>query len=317
MTKNAVYAALAGTEDYVSGSALAKALGISRNSIFKAVEQLRKTGIPVEAVKNRGYRLCTDGRLREEAITAGLMTEDIGRTLYLHPLLPSTNDRVKSLAAEGAPHGLLVVADHQSAGRGRRGRVFFSPPGSGVYMSVLLRTPMNARKVGLLTSMAAVAVAEAIESLLPVQVQIKWVNDLLINGKKVCGILTEGSLSAETLQCAYAVVGIGINVSTAAFPSDLQRVASSLLLEAGRAPDRAVLIAAVCNRLETRFATMDSGDFLKESRRRSAVIGKTVTVLSDGRYTAVARGIDDDGHLVVETADGLKTLHAGEVSLRL
>ena len=108
MTKNAVYAALAGTEDYVSGSALAKTLGISRNSIFKAVEQLRKTGIPVEAVKNRGYRLCTDGRLREEAITAGLMTEDIGRTLYLHPLLPSTNDRVKSLAAEGAPHGLLV-----------------------------------------------------------------------------------------------------------------------------------------------------------------------------------------------------------------
>ena len=233
--------------------------------------------------------------------------------LVILPETLSTNADARSILLSGGANGTLVVAGRQKGGRGRMGRAFCSEEG-GLYMSILLR---GAYPAGQLTTLCAVAVCRAAERLTGLKLDIKWVNDALLDGKKVCGILTEGSLSAETLQCAYAVVGIGINVSTAAFPSDLQKVASSLLLEAGRAPDRAALIAAVCNRLEARFATMDSGDFLKESRRRSAVIGRKVTVLSDGRYTAVARGIDDDGHLVVETADGLKTLHAGEVSLRL
>ena len=318
MTKEKEYAALAEREGYLSGRVLAWSRGVARNSIFKAVEQLRREGVPVEAVHNRGYRLMPEAALSAQRITARLKTERLGRVLEVAALLPSTPDVAKLRAAAGAPHGTVIVADHQSAGRGRRGRQFFSPPGCGVYMSVILRDGLSAEKVGLLTSAAAVAVAEAIEGVLPVTVQIKWVNDLLIDGKKICGILTEGSLHAENGDYEYAVLGIGVNVGTVAFPPELEPVATSLQAAGGAAVDRAALIAAILVRLEQTLATMGDGAFLAESRRRSAVLGKTVTVLQgNDRYPARAVEIDSQGRLVVETAAGRRTLLSGEVSLRL
>ena len=318
MTKEAVYAALAERDGYLSGSVLARTLGVSRNSIFKAVEQLRREGVPIEAAPNRGYRLLPEAALRAQSISARLETAQLGRNLEVAALLSSTNDVAKQRAADGAPHGTVIVADHQSAGRGRRGRCFFSPPGCGVYMSVILRDGLSAEKVGLLTSAAAVAVAEAIESFVPAAVQIKWVNDLLIDGKKICGILTEGSLYAENGEYEYAVLGIGINVGTVDFPPELETVATSIQAATGTAVDRAALIAAILGQLERTLATMEDGAFLAESRRRSAVLGKTVTVLQgNDRYPARAVEIDSQGRLVVETDAGRRTVLSGEVSLRL
>lgn len=318
MTKDKVYAALADQDGYLSGSVLAGMLGISRNSVWKAVTRLRQEGVPIEASPRRGYRLTPDAVLRSAAVQAQLHTKLLGHPLHILPVLSSTNDHLKTLAADGAASGTALIADHQCAGRGRRGRRFYSPPSSGVYMSVLLRGPIPAQTVGKMTSVAAVATAEAIESLLPVQVQIKWVNDLLIDGKKVCGILTEGNLNAETGECDHAIIGIGVNVSTTAFPPELQEVATSLTLAGGKAPDRAALIAAILNRLEKALARMETGAFLAESRRRSAVLGKTVTVLRGNEsYLAQAIAIDDDGRLVVDTDAGRRTLSSGEVSLKL
>lgn len=253
--------------------------------------------------------------LTADAVTALLHTKKLGKALAVYGELASTNDTAKAIAAT-ANHGTVIIADHQSAGRGRRGRVFFSPRGRGIYMSVILREHLSADRVGLLTTAAAVAVARAIESLIPVQVQIKWVNDLLINGKKVCGILTEGTPNGDG--CDFAVVGIGVNVSTVDFPTEIETVASSLLRECGKAPDRAALIAAILQELETVLEQMESGAFLEESRRRSAVLGKPVTVIRGNEtFAATAIAIDDSGALVVETDTDTKTLSSGEVSLRL
>ncbi len=253
-----------------------------------------------------------------KSIQTKLTTQTLGRRLHTFDTLPSTSDHLKSLAAEDAPHGTAVIARHQSAGRGRRGRVFYSPKGDGVYMSVLLSGPIPATQSGRITCAAAVAVAEAIESLIPTSVQIKWVNDLLIDGKKVCGILTEGELNPATGTLDHAVLGIGINLSTADFPPELRGIATSLVLATGVAPDPAALIAAVLNRLEEVLNAIDTGDFFEEYRRRCVVLGKTVTVLrGNEHFSARALAVDDDGWLQVQTDTGTVTLSSGEVSIRL
>ncbi len=244
-------------------------------------------------------------------------TARLGCPLHTFPSLPSTSDHLKALAAGGAGHGTTVIADHQAAGRGRKGRTFFSPTG-GLYLSVLLRRPIPATAVGRITLSAAVAVANAIEALCPVTVGIKWVNDLVIDGKKICGILTEGELNPATGVCDYAIVGIGINLSTADFPPELQHIATSLALAAGVTPDRDKLVAEILARLEKVLDEPENGAVLEEYRRRCVVLGKRVTVIRpDETYEARAVAIDDNGQLVVETPTASKTLSSGEVSIKL
>ena len=245
-----------------------------------------------------------------------LQTRRFGRLLRAVGETDSTNRLAREWAAAGAPEGAAVVADRQTAGRGRRGRAFFSPPG-GIDLSVVLR-PTAGMDPGRITSCAAVAAARAIERFAAFPVQIKWVNDLLVHGRKVCGILTEGELDPATGALRYGVLGIGINVGMAVFPPPLAEIATSLANE-GCSVERERLIAAVLEELESAYARMGDGSFLEESRRRSAVLGRPVTVLrGDERFEAVAEAIDEQGHLVVRTADGrLLTLHSGEVSLRL
>lgn len=254
--------------------------------------------------------------LTAAAIETQLHTRRFGHPLRVVAETDSTNRLAREWAAAGAPEGAAVAANRQTAGRGRRGRTFFSPVG-GVYLSVVLR-PQAGVDPGWITSCAAVAVALAIERFASFPVQIKWVNDLLIRGKKVCGILTEGELDAGTGALRYAVLGIGINVGAAEFPAPLGAIATSLTNE-GCAVERERLIAAVLEEWERAYTHIADGAFLEESRRRSAVLGKPVTVLrGEERFGALAQAIDPQGHLVVQTADGRTlTLQSGEVSLKL
>ena len=303
----------------VSGERMAEELGVSRNAVWKTVTQLRQDGYEIEAAPNRGYRLVSaPDRISAAGIRRWLTAKEFGRELEIHERLDSTNNRAKALAAGGAVHGTTVIADSQSGGRGRMGRSFFSPEHSGVYMTCVLRPDFAPEQAGLLTSMAAVATAQAVEGLAGADVKIKWVNDLYMGRKKICGILSEAGFGMETGRLDYAVVGIGVNVNRMEFPPELADIATSIGNETGAAPDRNRLAAEILNRLEALYPQMESGAFLEESRRRSNVIGREVTVIEGGRqYAARAIDIDGRGRLVVETEKGRAALGSGEVSLRL
>ena len=304
----------------MSGEALAQEIGISRNSICKIMRRLREEGCTIEAVSNRGYRLTalTD-QLREAEIRRALHTKVLGQNLLLYPELASTNLTARSLAEQGAVAGTVVAAETQTAGRGRRGRSFDSPAGSGLYMSVILR-PENWRgDIGLITSCVAVAAARAIERICPVLVRIKWVNDLYINTRKVCGILTEADTALESGEVRSVILGIGINTARRSFPPELRDIATSLEEVSGMRISRGLLMAEILNELEPALLLIETGAFLEESRRRSLLLGHVVTVQENGReYTAQALYIDKNGHLTVRTPDGqYHTLHSGEVSVHL
>ena len=223
----------------------------------------------------------------------------------------STNEQAKKLLKAGAAHGTVVVADTQTAGKGQKGRAFFSPPKSGLYASIVLRdlAPDEAAK---LTAVVAVAAARAIESVADVKVSIKWVNDLLIDGKKVAGILTEGQCTAEGT--VDAVVGIGINVRQVEFPAELRDIAGTIEDAAGARVDRETLLEALLSEIE---CATDTKNYMTEYRARSSVIGRAVTVTAADRvFEAVAVDIDGDGALIVESGGVRERFIFGEVRVR-
>lgn len=306
-------------QHYFSGSGLAAQLGVSRNAVWKAVKQLQNSGYHIEAVTNKGYMLIPDDNILSEArIKKALHTKTLGQNLLILPTIDSTNKKAKAMAASGAAHGTVIIAETQSGGHGRYGRPFFSPKGSGIYMSVLLRPCLKPEDALLLTSCAAVAIAEAIEEVSDVSVQIKWVNDLLINQKKVCGILTEAGIGFENGELDYVVMGIGMNTGSMTFPDELSDIATSIENESGSPVSRNRLIAEVLNTLEQHIEAMNDRTFLEESRRRSVLLGKDINVITmTETYPAKAADIDENGFLIVE-ADGKRfALNSGEVSTRL
>ena len=248
--------------------------------------------------------------LDRERITAQLNSDRYVQGLILGDCADSTNSNVREMAQHGAAEGITMVVERQTAGRGRRGRVFHSPEG-GLYLSTLIR-PKESVDPGLITCRAAVAAARAIESLCHLSIDIKWVNDLYLNGRKLAGILAEGVLSPDGKLTAV-VVGIGINL-TGTLPQELATIATTLEAE-GVTLSREDVAAAFLNQWE---AVQDDPGFMEEYRRRNLVLGREVTVVRGGdTYAATAIEITDNGHLVVETADGKKELTSGEVSLRL
>ncbi len=308
-----------GSGETVSGAQLARELGVSRNAVWKVMNQLRQSGYEIDAVTNRGYRLLSSPVLLSETeIRRWLTTKQIGYELEIHDQLDSTNNRAKARASAGAPHGLAVITDSQTGGRGRRGRSFFSPGHTGIYLTCVLRPSCTPEQASLLTSLAAVATARAIEKVADTDVKIKWVNDLYIGDKKICGILSEAGMNMESGQLDYVVVGIGVNTARMEFPPELRDIATSVGNETGTDPDRNRLIAEILNEMEKLYDTMDSAAFLRESRRRSNVIGREITVI-EGEKTYPARAVDIDsrGHLIIETAEGRTRLNYGEVSLKL
>lgn len=316
-----VLALLRGSEEgYLSGEAMSRQLGVSRAAVWKAVQRLEEDGLTIQRRTNQGYRLVeSGGGLTESAIRARLAPGD-SRTLVVAEELGSTSDRLKELAAAGAEHGTAVAALRQTQGHGRRGRSFFSPPG-GLYLSVLLRPEAEIRQLMSLTALTAVAVRRAVEEESGLAPEIKWTNDLVAGGRKLCGISTELSVEAETGRVAYAVIGIGINAAVAAFPPELRDMATSLQLETGRPPELSRLAAAVLrqtDRIWPQGLGPERTEWLREYRDHCLTLGKEVLLVrGEQRRRAVALDLTEDAALVVRYEDGSQgIIDSGEVSVR-
>ena len=308
--------------NYISGADLAKKLMVSRNAIWKAVESLRADGYDISAITNKGYRLnCGIDVFSQTGIAGYIKTTSVFR-VELRKSVTSTNTVLREMAAKGAPEGLVLVAEEQTSGRGRQGRSFHSPAGHGVYFSVLLRPGSIASEAAaLITSAAAVATARAIEDVIGVKVGIKWVNDLFMNGKKVCGILTEATFGMETGLIESIVLGIGINVTRSenGFTGILKDVATALTENTGKNDNkRCRLIAATLDYFWEYYNDLAGRKFLEEYRKRSIVIGNDILVISnDDKKAAQAMAIDDDCRLIIQYENGkTETLNSGEVSVR-
>ena len=231
------------------------------------------------------------------------------KNIEIYDTIGSTNDRAKELALNGAEDGSVIIADVQTMGRGQKGRSFYCESGQGLYMSVILRPEIPAGEAMGITARVAVAVAEAIESLVPCDVKIKWVNDLYLNGRKICGILTEGSAESGILK--YAVVGIGVNTGKIEFPSELLNIATSVFNETGCLISREELAYEIIKRIKS----YDAG-FMEKYRKRSLLFGKTVSVkLADREFDAVVSDIDENGFLVVTEGGRETVISSGEVRL--
>ena len=307
------------TGESVSGGELARSLGLSRTAVWKAVQQLRREGYIIEALPGSGYRLLAGGgALSELALRDHLRHRQL--RLRVYPSIDSTNSTLKRLAESGEPEGLALLAEEQTAGRGRMDRRFYSPAGGGLYLSLLLRPGLGAADATALTACAAVAVAEAIEALTGRQTQIKWVNDVLVEGKKVCGILTEGAIDCETGRLLYAVVGIGINISPppGGFPPELRGIAGALVDSGGEAL-RAPLAARVLDGLLDLYEALPERRCYAAYRERSCLLGREILIhnWNGPPVPATALDIGEDFSLIVRGEDGgIRALRAGEVSVR-
>lgn len=303
---------------YLSGEELAKRLHSSRNAVWKAVCALRKEGHQIDAVTRKGYCLLSlADQITEGEICSALSKESIISSVQVAEETDSTNNAAKELARQGAPEGTLFVAKRQSMGKGRLGRNFFAPEG-GIYMSVVLRPDIPADRAVFITTCAAVAVARAVEKETGVKTGIKWVNDIFAGGKKICGILTEASLDFESGMPEYAILGIGINIERQAVPEPLEGIIGCLEEYTETPVGKSRLIAAVWNEFSVLYQNLSSAEYMTEYKERSILLGREVTVCSaQGNYSALARDIDQNGHLVVEHDGVVQTLSNGEVSVKL
>ena len=308
---------LASAAEPLSGEQIARELFVSRNAVWKAVKQLREQGYRIEAATNRGYVLAADNR-RLCAAQIAAQLENGGEVL-LFDEVDSTNAVLKQMADAGAPEGLAVVALRQTAGRGRRGRSFLSPEG-GIYFSLLLRPAFAPQLALYATAAAAVAVCRAIEQSGGAQCRIKWVNDVYMADKKVCGILTEGAFDAETEGLRYAVVGIGINLTEPPggfAPEIADRAAAVFGRQTVFAAQTASLAARVINTFWQFYTDIEQKGFLAEYRARSWLDGKTVTYERGGTaHSGMVLGIDEQARLLVRENGVTTALSAGDVSVR-
>lgn len=302
---------------FFSGEELASVLLVSRSAVWKAVKALRAEGHSIAAVTNKGYSLDAGSDiLSQEGVALYLLPKYQHLPVLIHKSTGSTNEDAKALAVCGAVHGTMVLAEEQTAGRGRVGRTFYSPKSAGLYISIVLRPDLSLADAVLMTTAAAVAVSRAIEEVAGCSPQIKWVNDVFVNDKKVCGILTEAVSGFESGTVESVVVGIGINVIDAGFPDDL-RCTAGALCTGTPGFSRNHLAAAVVNHLLELGNTLADRSFLDEYRRRSMILGKPIRFLEKNVWhDATALFIDSSGGLVVKTDDGVRTLSSGEISIR-
>lgn len=322
MLKNEVLYALEQKKgNVVSGGELAEKLGVSRTSIWKAIHTLKTEGNKIITEPNVGYRLLpTNDTLSEKAITDMLTTEFIGHNMSILSSVNSTNQYLKEMDTSSVPDGYVLLADGQKNGRGRYGRTFVSPQGEGIYMSILLKPKNIQHNIRLMTVCAAVAVSKAVENNCGIRADIKWVNDIFLNGKKLCGILTEAVLSGETGEIDTVVVGIGIN--TGNVPNEIKDIATSVKQETGICGIRNSLIAEVLNQFEIVYSDhmvkSKMQDILSYYESRLFIKGKKVTVNNyNEKYTADVLGIDENAALIVKTPNGdVEYITSGEIQLQ-
>jgi len=306
----------------VTGGQLASILGVSRNAVWKAVNTLKEEGTAIISIPNSGYKLMdTNDTLFEELIRENLTTEWIGKAMALLPTVHSTNQHLKEMDTTDIPSGYVVIANEQTHGRGRRSRTFLSPKSEGLYLSILLKLNGALKDIRLLTICTAIAVSSALEKVSNIQADIKWVNDIYCNGKKICGILTEGTLSGELQEVSSVIVGIGIN--TGRVPAEINDIATSVQAEVGIRGIRNQLAAEVLNQFEAVYRdfleTEKQHDIIRRYQERLFIIGKQVCVTGTGQpYAATVIGIDETGALIVR--DDKQVVHhivTGEITLEM
>ena len=318
-TKEQILKRLRENGEFVSGEELSEQLHISRTAVWKSINALRGDGYEIESSTNRGYRLesCPDLYSPAE-IGAGLETEFLGRSVFCYESVDSTNEEAKRRALAGAPNGSLFVAEQQTGGKGRLGRSWASPTGTGLWFSVLLRPGILPLRVSVTTLLAGLAVNRAVRSLSGCAAKIKWPNDIVIGGKKVCGILTE--MAAEIDRIEFVVVGIGVNVNNTAFPENIREKATSVRMESGKSLRRIALLQEILIRFETLLKQNAESDpaFWEEYKKSCVSIGRRVTFTRRGvpvKGTAV--DVSPQGELIVQLSGGTReTVTAGEVSVQ-
>lgn len=340
-------------EKFFSGEEIARQLSISRAGVWKAVKVLQKEGYAIRAVNNKGYIL----QKSPDVLSAAFIEQELNKSgIFLHvqvkKQVDSTNNVLKQYAADGEKRDMVLLAEEQSAGRGRRGRSFYSPEGTGLYMSLLLHPEASPEEAAMLTTLTAAAAAQAVEKVSGEETEIKWVNDVRMRGKKISGILTEGSSLLEEGKLEYVVVGIGINIyePEGGFPEEVKEIAGAVFAShSPRENLRNCLAAEFLKNFMEYYRTFPARDYLEEYRKRSFVIGKRVQIVTpsgqprgsaeagsgrDGagtqtqssarnsaqspdRSSALVLGIDDACHLKVQYDDGVvEYLSSGEISIK-
>lgn len=319
--KEEILRLLRSADGYISGQELCNRFGVSRTAVWKAINQLKEARYEIEAQQNKGYRLMAAPDLMTEAEIKSLMhTEWVAKEVLYFDTIDSTNTKAQELAEKGYPSGTLVVADKQESGKGRRGRSWVSPSGTGIFMTLMIKPDINPNNASMLTLVAALAVAKAITSVTGEEAMIKWPNDIVVNSKKVCGILTE--MNAQFDYINHIVVGIGINVHNESFPEEISQMASSLMIEAGgKRFHRAQIIAETMSYFEqyydTFLKTQDLSALVREYDELLVNRNKSVRVLDPKEpFDGKAMGITPKGELIVDTWESRKLVSSGEVSVR-
>lgn len=308
---------------YLSGQFMADKLNVSRNAVWKCISMLKKDGYVISSVTNKGYKLDDKSDvLSKDGIIKYIDKSKLGDPGQIHffDTVDSTNDIAREAAVSGCREGYFAVAEKQNAGRGRRGRSFMSPKGSGVYMSVVVRPEFSFEESVKLTCLAAAAASECIEEISGEPVGIKWVNDLYMNGRKICGILSEGALSVENGRLDFAVVGVGINVTDPpdGFPPEIAGKAGSVFKDRNPGGDiRCRIAAGFYNRFFDYYNNYRDGKFMNSYRSRLFFLGKKIRVIGAlGEYTATALDVNCSGELKVKLENGeLRALSSGEISI--
>ena len=315
-----ILALLRAEPEWVSGEDIGVRLEISRAAVSKQIALLRKDGYTIESSPRRGYLLRNAPNTPNAAeVTPRLITQSFGRPLVYTRETDSTNGRASEMARNGAASGATVVADRQTAGRGRFQREWFSPSGSNLYVSVILRPTVHPARIGQLPLVAAAALVEVLDREWPsLGAGIKWPNDILVGGRKVCGILCESEAEIDLLH--YVVVGIGLNLNTRTFPPKLRRIATSIRAATGLEVDRPALLANLLNVFEPLYerwlAAPDLSPLVPFLEERSALRNREVVVTNvRGKIRGRAGGIAPDGSLVLETRNGPVTVTSGDVTL--
>lgn len=309
------------SEDYVSGETMSGELGVSRSMVWKIIKGLRDDGYQIESVTNRGYKLTrVPDLVTGEEIKSVLGTQVFGREIYDFGEVDSTNIIAKAKAREGAAEGTIFIAESQIAGKGRLGKTWSSPAGTGIWMSIIARPKIAPQEVSGITLVAGLAICRAIRKTTDLPAYIKWPNDIVVNGKKICGILTE--MSAEMERVNYVVIGIGINANITDFPKELHGLATSLKIESGVHYRRKDIVASLLMFFETYYKRyLQAGSLegiLEDYKDLCITLKNEVTIISkDQAYKARPVDIDETGALIVEKEDGARvTVTSGEVSVR-
>lgn len=319
--KAEILAWLRESDKFVSGQELCNRFGVSRTAVWKVINQLKKEGYRIEAVQNKGYHMVSSPDLLSKyELESRLNTEWLGKEIVYKDVTASTNADVRRMAEDGAKEGLLVVADGQTLGKGRRGRTWESPKGTNLYFSMLLKPDFSPDKASMITLVVAYSVAKVIRKNTGLDAKIKWPNDIVVDKKKVCGILTEMNMERDYIH--HIVVGVGINVNEEEFPEEIIDMATSLKNEKGSILSRANLLSDILSQLEKDYAMfLQAGDlkpFVDEYNQMLVNKGALVKVLDPkGEFSGIAGGINEEGMLIVFKENGqIEKVYAGEVSVR-